>query len=328
MRDTHEFNDVKDVAKLLKDNDNYLLCPHINPDPDALGSAVGLYLALKKLGKKVRMYLPESTPPYMDYLLQYADISLEQPLDEDLKMIFLDLGTPKQLHPNVKLVNAWLDIDHHLAPVDFSQYAYIDQTSPATAEIVVRIIKALNCPFDATIATCLYSGIVFDTNNYTSSSTDPKTLELGAELLGYGANPNDVYQRLNQQNPLNFIKLMGEVLQNISTTLDDNLAWAVLTQEMLERYQLDETECDPIITQMVTIATAEVIILFKESPNGYVKISWRSKGQVDVNRIARSLGGGGHRLSCGARLELPLKQAIEKVITTTTTEMQQELAVA
>lgn len=317
---------VTDVAKLLLDNDHYVLCPHINPDPDSIGSSVALYLALKKLGKQVVMYLPEETPPYMDYLLQHADVQLEQPQDSRSKMIFLDLGTPKQLHPTVKLLNPWLDIDHHLGPIAFTQYALIQENAAATAEIVMEIIRHMACPLDPLISTCLYSALMFDTRNLTSRTTSSETYHVCAELVAAGANPEHTNRMLNQQKPLNLMKLMGEVFADISSSLDDSLVWAVVTQNMLKRYQVDETECDSIITDLLTIATADIIILFKETYNGQIKVSWRSKCEMDVNQIARIFGGGGHKYSCATRLDLPLYQAVQKVIAQTRRAMNQEMA--
>ncbi|MBT9545252.1 MAG: DHH family phosphoesterase [Candidatus Sericytochromatia bacterium] len=319
---------TREVAKLLKENDNYLICPHIHPDPDSIGSAVGLYLGLRKLGKQVQIYLPEATPPYMDYLLQHADVQLEQPLDMNLKMIFVDLGTPKQLHPAVKLVNPWLDLDHHLGPVSFTKYAFVDQYSPATADIVFRVLKDLRCPMDKTIATVLYSALVFDTRNLTTPTTLPETLHQAADLIRSGADPTYVNQMLNQQKPINLMRLMGEAFSKIHSTLDDTLVWAVITEEMLTRHGVEETECDYLISDLLTVATAEVILLFKETNQGYVKVSWRSKCHVDVNLIARQFGGGGHRFACGARINLPLKQTVRQVIAATQQVMEAALIAA
>lgn len=318
----------EEVAQLLKENDNYLICPHINPDPDSLGSAVALYLILKDLGKEVQVFLPEATPPYMDYLLQHADVLLEQPLDMKWKMIFVDLGTPKQLHPCVKLVHPWLDLDHHLGPVTFTQYAYIDQQSPATADIILRIIQAMDVELERTVATCLYSALVFDTRNLTTPATQPKTLRQAATLVEAGADPTFVNQMLNQQKPLNLMRLMGEVFANIQSSLDDHLVWAVIPKALQEKYEVDENEVDYIISDLLTIASAEVILMFKEVSSGHVKVSLRSKCHIDMNHIARQFGGGGHRYACGARLSLPLKQAVRQVVSATQEAMKQNYAVA
>jgi phosphoesterase RecJ-like protein len=317
-----------EVASLLLEHDNYLICPHINPDPDSLGSAVGLYLGLRKLGKTVKIYLPEETPPYMDYLLQHADVQLVQPLDMAWKMIFVDLGTPKQLHPGVKLIHPWLDIDHHMGPVTFTRYAYIEQQAPATSEIIFRILHHMNTPFDKIIATCLYSALVFDTRNLTTPATSPATLRQAAELVEAGADPTYVNQMLNQQKPLNLMKLMGEVFANLHSALDDTLIWAVVPKALQEKYDVDENEIDYLISDLLTIASTEVILMFKETSTGHVKVSWRSKCHVDVNRIARQFGGGGHHYACGARLNLPLKQAVRQVVTSTQEAMESMLAVA
>lgn len=320
--------DAAEVAQVLLDNDNYLICPHINPDPDSLGSAVALYLALRKLGKQVKVYLPEETPPYMDYLLQHADVVLEQPLEMKWKMIFVDLGTPKQLHPAVKLVHPWLDIDHHMGPVTFTRYAFTDPSSPATSEMILRVLKQMNCPLDKVIATCLYSALVFDTRNLTTPVTREETFMQAAELVRAGANPTYVNQMLNQQKPLNLMQMMGEVFANIQSALDDTLIWAVIPKSLQEKYEVDENEVDYIISDLLTIASAEVIIMFKEVSSGQVKISWRSKHHMDVNRIARQFGGGGHHYACGARLSLPLKQAVRQVVGATQDAMESCLVAA
>lgn len=315
-----------EVAQILLDHDNYLICPHINPDPDSLGSAVALYLALRSIGKCVKVYLPEETPPYMDYLLQHAEVELDQPLDMKWKMIFVDLGTPKQLNPAVKLINPWLDIDHHMGPVSFTRYAFIDQHSPATSEIIFRILKQMNCPLDKTIATCLYSALVFDTRNLTTPATKAGTLIQAAEMVSAGADPSYVNQMLNQQKPLNLMQMMGEVFSNIQSAYDDVLIWAVIPKALQEKYNVDENEVDYIISDLLTIASAEVIIMFKEVSSGHVKISWRSKCHIDVNRIARQFGGGGHHYACGARIKLPLKQAVRQVVAATQSAMEESLS--
>ncbi|MGV3523361.1 MAG: DHH family phosphoesterase [Candidatus Sericytochromatia bacterium] len=321
-------NHPGEVARLLLEHDNYLICPHINPDPDSLGSAVALYLALRKLGKQVKVYLPEATPPYMDYLLQHADVQLEQPLEMKWKMIFVDLGTPKQLHPSVKLIYPWLDIDHHMGPVTFTRYAFIDQHSPATSEIVLRILNHMNCPLDRTIASCLYSALVFDTRNLTTPATKPETLRQAALLVEAGADPTYVNQMLNQQKPLNLMRLMGEVFAHLQSALDDTLVWAVIPKALQDKFGVDENECDYLISDLLTIASTEVILLFKETATGHVKVSWRSKCHIDVNRIARQFGGGGHHYACGARLSLPLKQAVRQVVAATQEAMTSSLAAA
>lgn len=314
-----------EVAALLIEEDNYLICPHINPDPDSLGSAVALYLVLHHLGKNVKVYLPEETPPYMDYLLQHANVDLTQPLDMKWKMIFVDLGTPKQLHPAVKLLHPWMDIDHHMGPVNFTRYAFIDQHSPATAEILLRIIQQMNVPINKTIATCLYSALVFDTRNLTTPATTAKTLSQAAQLVEFGADPAYTNQMLNQQKPLNLMQMMGEVFSQIQSAFDDTLIWAVIPKALQDKYGVDENEVDYIISDLLTIASAEVIIMFKEVSSGHVKISWRSKNKVNVNKIARQFGGGGHHYACGARLALPLKQTIKQVVGATQQAMAQVL---
>jgi len=325
-RDFTLLNSPAEVAQLLLEHDHYLICPHINPDPDSLGSAVGLYLALQQLGKRVQVFLPEETPPYMDYLLQHADVQLEQPLDMQWKMIFVDLGTPKQLHPSVKLIHPWLDIDHHMGPVSFTRYSYIDQNSPATSEIILRIMQAMNQPLNRTIATCLYSALVFDTRNLTTPVTTPATLRQAAELVEAGAEPTYINQMLNQQKPLNLMRLMGEVFANLHATLNDTLIWAVVPKALQEKHEVDENEVDYLISDLLTIASAEVILMFKEVSSGHIKISWRSKSQIDVNRIARQFGGGGHHYACGARLNLPLKQAVKQIIQATQEAMEASFA--
>lgn len=317
-----------EVAQLLLENDHYLICPHINPDPDSLGSAVGLYLALRKLNKNAKVFLPENTPPYMDYLLQHADVELEQPLDMKWKMIFVDLGTPKQLHPSVKLIHPWLDLDHHMGPVPFSRFAYIDQHSPATSEIVFRIMQEMHCPLDRTIATCLYSALVFDTRNLTTPVTNATTMHQAAELISAGADPTYINQMLNQQKPLNLMRLMGEVFANIQSSLDDTLVWAVISKDLQEKHEVDENEVDYIISDLLTIASTEVILMFKETATGHIKVSWRSKCHVDVNQIARQFGGGGHHYACGARLNLSLKQAVRQVVGATQKAMENSLVLS
>ncbi len=206
-------------------------------------------------------------------------------------------------------------IDHHLEAQDFVDYMLIDLDSPATGEIIYRCLSAYDSNLvDKGIAEALYAAIMTDTGSFRFPRTDGDLHHIAAHLLDLGVDPTFVYNNLYEQNSIGRTRLLGEVLASVQLAYEGKLSYFSITQEQLKRNHVVPDETEQFVNYAGTIAGVVVTIFFMELPNG-VKISFRSKGDVPVNELAKLYGGGGHKNAAGARLpDVKLDDIIPKVL--------------
>lgn len=320
---------LAETADAIRRTDHLIAVPHVDPDPDTLGSAVGLALIAQKLGKEARVYTPEAVPFDSRFLETLFPIDHEPPyLDvphatssPTWHPVVLDCGDPRRIHPAAKLPPIWLNIDHHLDNAGFAELTWVDTTAASTAEMVARLGVELGVEMDEAIATALYAGMLYDTRGFVIDKTNSETYRLAARLVDAGANPARINRYLNEQLSAGALRVMGMALGHLQEDLDGRLVWATITQAMLAACGARIEETDLILSELPKIGKAEVWFLFKELPDGAIKISIRSRGKVNAHAIARAFGGGGHRRVSGARLEVPLSAAVELMLTAARTAM-------
>lgn len=304
------------VARLLRETDHFLMVPHVAPDPDTLGAAVGLAILLGRLGKTAWIYAPEELPFDSRFLGELAPILRTPPPGDDWHPIVLDCGNPARLPPQAALPGIWLNIDHHLGNHFFATHTWVDQSAAATTELVADLTAPLGLEFDQGSATALYAGLLYDTRGFVSDKTRPETHALAAKLVAAGADPRRVNYEINEQLSVEALRVMGMALAGLREECEGSLVWTVISQEMLAESGAYESETDLVLSQLPKVSRAEVMLLFKELSDGGIKVSLRSRGQVDIHAIARSFGGGGHQLAAATRLELPLADALHEVVRT------------
>jgi len=308
--------DLGPIAEALLANDHYVVCPHQNPDPDGLGSAMGLALILRRLGKQAEVYTPEALSPYVQFLLNYCAVRTEPPAS-GARFILVDCAEVSRVSPGIEVTHPWLCIDHHVHVTPSTELALIDPTAGATAQLVAQLAEVLGVPFDTAIATCLYAGLSEDTGQFVYSNTSPETHRIASLLLAAGVKTDVVFHQLNNRRSFPATHLLGLMLSVVQSDLDGLLVWAVGTQKMIEATSAQEEDFNLIVDEMRAIGSAEAYLLFKEMSSGEIKVSLRSRGRLDVNAIARRFGGGGHILASGCSLQLPLNEAILVVINDT-----------
>ncbi len=317
---------LAETADAIRRIDHLIAVPHVDPDPDTLGAAVGLALIAQKLGKEARVYTPEAVPFDSRFLEDLFPIDHEPPEADGASHgwhpVVLDCGDPRRIHPAAKLPPVWLNIDHHLDNAFFAELTWVDPSAASTAEMVARLGFELGVEMDAAIATALYAGMLYDTRGFVIDKTNSETYRLAARLVDAGANPTRINRYLNEQLSAGALRVMGMALGHLQEDLGGRLVWATITQAMLAACGARIEETDLILSELPKIGKAEVWFLFKELPDGAIKISIRSRGKVNAHAIARAFGGGGHRRVSGARLEVPLSAAVELMLTAARTAMQ------
>ncbi|HUI29991.1 MAG TPA: bifunctional oligoribonuclease/PAP phosphatase NrnA [Candidatus Acidoferrales bacterium] len=307
---------VKEIANIFRmlvdDNVKFVLTTHVNPDADGLGSELALHRFLKKLRKSSAILNHSETPAnhaFMDYDNEIKKFDPEKDgklvLGADV-LVAVDMNNPSRLRSMEK---SFLEskarkviIDHHLEAQDFVDYQLIDLDSPATAEIVYKCLMAYDPNLlDKGIAEALYAAIMTDTGSFRFPRTDGDIHRVTAHLLDVGVDPNYIYNNLYEQNSIGRTRLLGEVLQNVQLAYEGKVAYFSITQEQLKKNRVVPDETEQFANYAGAISGVVVSIFFMELPDG-IKISFRSKGDVSVNELAKLYGGGGHKNAAGARL--------------------------
>lgn len=308
------------VKARILENASFLVVPHEDPDGDTLGSATGLSQALKSLGKSVQIFLPK--PPSPMYLWM-ADLYQEFAVDalEKIKphqvIIVVDCGSTQLIKASAPLLKegSVINIDHHGDNGRYGQINWVDGSYASTTMMIYDLIRSLQVPLTSPIVVPLYAGLVTDTGNFAFSNTNSRVFEMAAQCASFGVTPYEIYSRLFESRPINSLKLLGLALSRIETNPQKNIGWISVGKEMLKEAGALPSETDGIINYLRTIDSLQVALVFRENENGKIKVSLRSKSGIDVNRIAKEFGGGGHPKAAGCTLEnSSLDEAVEKVI--------------
>ena len=319
---------IKEIASIIKGNDNFGICCHYAPDGDAVGSLIALKLALLKMGKKVTAFSPTTfEEPYQPLLLAFSDASIGLPSDEFDVLIFVDCSNIKRVDPDGKYVphakKHIINIDHHADNTMFGELNLVNSKTAACAELIYALIKELDCEIDKQIATCLYVALITDSGKFAYPSTTSGTLEIAADLMKKGIDVEELNTFVYEQESIPTIKLLGEGLDRLKSSDDAKIVWTCLTGDIFDRTGASEENADILLEIMKLIKDAKVFLLFRESKNGIVKVSLRSRGGFPVNKIANNFDGGGHVAAAGCRMETTLAEAEKMVLD----KIYQELSV-
>ncbi|MCW9094232.1 MAG: bifunctional oligoribonuclease/PAP phosphatase NrnA [Ignavibacteriaceae bacterium] len=304
--------DFQKLADIIKANNTFLITTHVNPDADAIGSEVAFYKMLKILGKKSKIINHSATP----YNLKFLDTeNIIEKFDEALHknlfnssdiLVALDFNRSDRL---VSMQKAFLEskqlkicIDHHLDPEDFVDNQFIGIDYAATGHIIYEFVKKTNIvDINKDIAIPLYAAIMTDTGSFRFERTTASIHRIIADLLEKGANPTEIYDLLYDESKLSKIKLLGRCLSSLKLIADNKAGYMVLTQKDFNKLGAIESDTENFVNFLLSIEGVRLGMLFIELKHGF-KVSFRSKGQIPVSRLAGEFGGGGHLNAAGARL--------------------------
>jgi phosphoesterase RecJ-like protein len=300
----------EDLLRAIRGGERFLLTSHANPDGDAIGSEVGLARILRTLGKGATIWNADPTPrvymslPGTDRIHHGAEPPVGFP-DSFEALITLECPTLDRcgLHEQLAGVLPILNIDHHLGNEHYGQVNWVDTAAPSLGEMIHRLARALNLSLDQATATSLYLTLVTDTGNFRFANATARAFEAAAELVNEGAQPQEVARWLYESQPQSAIKLLGETLQTLELDADGRIATLLLTLEMSARAGAQPGDSEGLIDVPRSIAGVDAVAVVRETGPGQCKVSLRSRGDVDVERIARGHGGGGHRNAAGFAIE-------------------------
>jgi phosphoesterase RecJ-like protein len=309
---------------LIDGAERIFMTAHVNPDGDAIGSLLALALALRAKGKPVTVGMQDPTPASCAFL-PGAETIVPPPVSGDFDLaIVLDCENPGRagsLESVVLNCPKILAIDHHPSNRSFGDAEIRDTSAAATGEILYDFLLSGGYVIPPDIAECLMAAIMLDTGGFRYSNTSPKTLRTAAALREIGADIPGIYRQLFEDRPGGSVKLMGIALSRLEAAAGGRIHFAYLTQGDFKLAGAGENETDGINSQLIGILGTEASALFRESASGGVRVSLRSREWLDVNRVARVFGGGGHVRASGCTVQAPLPDAIRQVIA----EMESQL---
>lgn len=299
------------VTKKILKAKNILLTTHREPDGDGIGAEFALYQGLKKINKQVRILNPDKAAPKYNYLTKLCQHQqFNGPHDEILPTdiaIVLDTNDRRLLEPMYttleKRCKEILFIDHHpvleSAPPP-SQSSLIDTSAASTGEVVYNVLKELSVEFDQIIAKALYTSIVFDTQIFKYIRNSPNSHQIAAELLEYNINPGSIHRAIFGDFTKEKLLFVSRALNNIEFFDSDKIAFLKINNSDIQEYGLEIENLRDLIDMIMNIDTIEAAVLVRQDTPKEFKLSFRSKGNVEVLGIAEKFGGGGHIFAAGA----------------------------
>ncbi len=299
----------EDLLRRVRQGNRFLLTSHINPDGDAIGSELGLARLLRRMGKGAVVWNRDETPTIYRPLpgSERIHTGTEPPAgfpDVFDAIIVLECPSPDRtgLEQHLSALPV-VNIDHHLGNQHYGAINWVDTAAPAVGEMVYRLAQGLKVALEPETAACLYLTLVTDTGGFRFSNATPVAFEAAAALVRDGAHPEQVSQWLYESQPLPVLRLMGEMLQTLEVHEEGRIATVHLTPAMFAKAGAAAGDSEGLIDYPRTIAGVEAVALVRQRDDGTLKVSLRSRGEVDVEKIARHHGGGGHRNAAGYAVE-------------------------
>ena len=305
-RDWRPAENLPRAVAALRSAKKVLLTMHRGPDGDALGSALALACTLRDLGREVTVYNPDELPYNFRFLSGAASVAKSLPADAAFDVtVATDAGSFDRLGPDVPKDGrrgVLLNLDHHVTTEPFGDVNYVDPHAASVGILAYKIIKELGAPLSRDAAECIYASILADTGCFRYSSTDPECLRIAAELLEAGVDPWEMTVRVYEQQPLARMRLLADVLSTLE--VHGKLATITITNAMVAKTGSEIDFTDGFINYARSVDGVEVAASFREPLNGGPwRVSFRSRGRVNVAAIAQKFGGGGHHNAAGCSIE-------------------------
>ena len=309
---------IQRISELINRYRIFLITAHERLDGDALGSELALYHILHSLGKEVTVYNQDGTPENYRFLPGSDRIVHELPPLEPFEVGFiLDCSELERVGREYGLIATLpnlANIDHHISNEGFCEAVLVDPLASSTGEMIYRLVSHMGLAVSREAATCLYTAIMTDTGGFRYGNTGRGTLLAAADLVDAGANPQWISEHVYEMNPPAKIRLLAAVLPTLSIDEGGRVGSLIVTQQALAAAGALPEHTEGFVDLPRTIRGVEISILYAELPDGRFKLSLRSKGTVNVERVARAFGGGGHMNAAACRIEGELAEIRRRVL--------------
>lgn len=312
-----------DVAvEVIRANQRFLVAAHHGPDGDAIGSTLALTHLLRELGKQAHAFNRDGVP-YNFRFLPGADDVVTDPAEANSSvdvLVVLDCCSLERVHPDIEVDSAEtkvLCIDHHATfNPSFTDHHVHDASASSVGEILYRLVCMLQVPLSPTVAEGIYAAVLTDTGSFRYSNTSPAALHVASEVVRAGVDVWRVSSEIYENHPPGRVKLLAEVLETLEVSESGRIAFITIRLDMYERTGTGPEMVDGFINYARGIRGVEVACQLRQTDADEFRVSFRSRGRVDVSALAQRFGGGGHRNAAGCRIQGRPASIIEELTAT------------
>jgi phosphoesterase RecJ-like protein len=306
---------VAEICDAILQRQRFVITSHARPDGDAIGSQLAMALALRQLGKDVQLVDKDPTPPQFQWLPGVRDIQVSPDVHGQFDAaIVMECGDLSRTGVDGFDKYFVINIDHHPGNRNYGALNWFDERAAACGEMVFALIEALGVTLTPEIATHIYVTILTDTGGFHFSNITPRTFEICRLCTEAGAQPEPIARAIYDSSTMGRLRLMGEVLHNLEFEGNGRAVTAALTLDLLQRTGATHEDSDGLINLPLTVKEIQAVAFFKEIAPETFRVSMRSKGNVDVNRVANQFGGGGHKNAAGCSLNGPYAEVRRKLV--------------
>ena len=303
-----------ELLERIRKNDSFLLVAHIGLDGDHLGSMLAMHHALEQMGKRVHSYLPESVPDSFDFLIGLDKLSATLPDEQFDCVVTLECPSRNRLPKGFDMRRHGrevLNLDHHPDNEMYGDFNWVVADAAALGEMMLDLLEALGVKLDRSMAIAIYVAILTDTGSFQYSRVTPSTHERLAKLLQFDVPTDLIARQVYRQSRPEVLRLLGRVLAEVK--VKDGVAWGEISTGDLAHFNVRPEETQFFVDDVDRVRDADVVALFRETENGQVKVSLRSR-HWPINQVAAQFGGGGHAKAAGCVVSGSLQETRERVV--------------
>jgi len=309
-------NELEAICRIFRERERFLIACHENPEGDAIGSELALALALRKIGKTATVLNSDPVPASLRFLPGADTVRYAEDGSRYDVAVVVDCGSPQRtgrVETELRKCPVTVNIDHHVTNGRHGDYCLIDPDAAATGILIYRVLSAMEIPVDPSIAVNLYVAVLTDTGSFRYSNANPEAFEIAGEMVRRGVDPWSVSEQVYETQSRERIGLLGRVLSTLEFAGNGRVAAITTLRKDLEAFRLNKDSLEGFINYPRSIAGVEVAVAFREEDDGEIRVSLRSKGRVDVSRVASGFDGGGHRNASGCTLRGSIDDAKRRV---------------
>lgn len=312
-------DDALNVAQALAGARFVLITSHRSPDGDALGSELALWEMCRKLGKAAAVVNRDPHPASLAFLPNLGEVQVAERVPPELfekadLVVFLECPGPDRPGFPELASRRLANVDHHLDNPLYGTVNFVDPEAPAVGEMLLEVADAAGVALTPTMATCLYTALVTDTGDFRYSNATPRAFAAAKRLVEAGAQPATIAEALNDHIPARVVRLQALVLSTLEFAAGGKVAVMTCTSDMLAAAGAGPEDTEDMVNIPRAIEGVKVAVFFKAFAPGTVRVSLRSKGPLNVQKLAAAFGGGGHENAAGLTFHGSLSQAREAIL--------------
>lgn len=303
---------LESAAKTLLSKDKILILTHRSPDGDTIGSGYALAMALRKLGKNVKV---DCTDPFPEKYSYFIDKLEKLEFDEEF-VVSVDIADTKLLGEKLSDYADKIDlcIDHHGSNTKYAKEYYVEASAAAAAQVIAKLIRLMNVEFDKDIANAIYTGITTDTGCFRYTNVTAETHRIAADMIDCGAESGMINRLMFETKSRSRLEIERRVMDSIQFYLDGRCAIAYATIDMMKESGAVDNDMEGVSSLTRQIEGVMAGITLREKNNGKFKVSVRTTDELDASAICANFGGGGHKAAAGCMITGTLNEAIEQII--------------